>query len=278
MKSLKSLVFAGSLMLMFPLWAWNAVGHRMVAQIAYDHMSPAAKQRFNQTNHALDKIYRPQSFVNSAVWLDYIRYEGDVPWYDTMHYVNLYFSTDGTPLPTLQKINAVWAIEHAIKTLEAEKSNDFDKGIALRILIHVVGDLHQPMHGVTRVSRTHPNGDLGGNLFPLGPNPIANNLHGYWDEGAGLFKTKSYLKPKQLANKAALFEKQYPCNLESTKTTPSDWLHESHQIATNFAYHLTPNQKPGKTYQMQAQDIIQKRVAQAGCRLALQLNKMAEND
>lgn len=259
----------------FQAGGWNALGHRLVAQIAYDHMTPEAKRSFNQMNHALDKVYKPQSFVNSATWLDTLHYQNGVMWFDAMHYVNQPFTLDDSPLPEIQKINALWAINHAIQTLQDKRALNFDKGVAFRVLIHVVGDLHQPLHGATLVSHQHPKGDAGGNLFPLGKNTVADNLHWYWDQGAGLFKTAGYVKQAQLLRRAHQIEKQWPCRLKSVSLLPSDWLKESHEIAVKKAYRIHPHEKPGKSYQKEAQDIALQRVALAGCRLAAVLNQLA---
>ncbi len=263
------------LVLAFKLFAWNALGHRLVAQIAYDHMTVEAKQKFNRMNHQLDKIYRPQSFVNAATWLDTVKYQEDVNWFDSMHYVNQFFSTDGTALPTLQKVNAVWAIDQATKTLNSNKSYPFDKAIALRVLIHVTGDLHQPLHGAAKVSQAYPDGDLGGNLFHLGANPVADNLHSYWDQAGGLFKSKKRISQAQLAKKAQSLEKQFPCQQEAVQTSAKDWLAESHKLAISVAYDLKSNEKPSLIYQKETQQITSQRVALAGCRLAVLLNQMA---
>ncbi|MGL5742868.1 MAG: S1/P1 nuclease [Legionella sp.] len=50
--------------------------------------------------------------------------------------------------------------------LSSKHTNAADKRFALRLLIHVVGDVHQPLHAITRVSTQLPKGDMGGNLFP----------------------------------------------------------------------------------------------------------------
>ncbi|QBR84082.1 nuclease [Legionella israelensis] len=270
-------ILIASLFLFFSSQAgsWNALGHRLIAQIAYDYMTPEAKHRFNQINHALDKVYKPQSFVNAAVWLDTIHYNNGVMWFDAMHYVNQPFSLDGSHLPEVQKINAIWAIENAIKTLQDKRTFVFDKGIALRVLIHVVGDLHQPLHGATLVTRKCPKGDAGGNLFSLGKNAVADDLHWYWDQGAGLFKTTDYVKQPQLIRRARQIEKQWPCELKSVSRRPTDWLKESHAIAIKDVYQLHPHEKPGKAYQKHAQNISVQRVALAGCRLAAVLNELA---
>lgn len=258
------------------VFGWNALGHRLVAQIAYDHMTVHARQVFNQYNQAMDKIYKPQSWVNAAVWLDTLCYQ-DVSWFATMHYVDLPFSNDGSPLPITQEVNALWAIDKATHLLLNKYANDFDKGTALRVLMHVVGDVHQPLHAATRVSVELPNGDRGGNLVVLGVNPIAKNLHTYWDRGAGLLSAKRSFSGPQLEVKAANIEQHWPCNLAKLDTDSRHWVDESHVLAVNIVYKpLIGQTVPDKAYQSVAKKIAEQRIALAGCRLAELLNRIDE--
>ena len=58
---------------------------------------------------------------------------------------------------------------------------DSARSWALRLLIHYLGDIHQPLHATSRVDSKYPNGDAGGNLFPMKPKGGAKNLHAVWD-------------------------------------------------------------------------------------------------
>ncbi len=264
----------GILLIVLPtsVLSWNALGHRLVAEIAYDQMTPHARQVFNSYNHALDKVYKPQSWVNSAVWLDTLRYQ-DVSWFSFMHYIDLPFSEDNSPLPTPQESNAVWAIDKSTHTLTNRYATNFDKGIALRVLIHVVGDLHQPLHAATKISTTLPTGDRGGNLVILPHNPVAKNLHAYWDKGAGLLGQKKRYSPLQIKRQAIQIEQRWACSSLLLDTKPIQWAQESHEIAINSAYRLPIDNH----YQHIAQQISEKRIALAGCRLGRLLNKIAQN-
>ncbi len=255
------------------VYAWNSVGHRVIAQIAYDHLTKNAKRDFNQLNHALDREYRQQNFVNAAVWLDGLRSQ-DVNWYNNLHYIDWFFTEDNSPLPSTQHINALWAMQQAIRTLKSSKANDFDKGLSLRILIHVAGDLHQPLHAASRVSHQHPAGDMGGNLVGLGKNEVGSNLHQYWDKGAGLLSEHRHYKSQQIKGMAKLIEQQFPCDLKSMDLSPDHWAKESHQYAKNFAYSVKPNAIPKPAYQDRAKRISKERIALAGCRLAALLNEI----
>lgn len=254
------------------VYGWNALGHRIVAEIAYDQMTSQARKTFNSYNHTLDKVYKPLSWVNSAVWLDTLRYQ-DVSWFAAMHYIDLPFSDDKTPLPSPQEANAVWAIDKSIALLRNKYATDFDKGIALRILLHVVGDLHQPLHATTKISTELPKGDRGGNLILLAANPIAKNLHAYWDKGGGILGGKKHNGMAYIKKRAAKIEQRWPCEVLVLDTTPIQWAQESHALAIHNAYALPMNEQ----YQKNAQKISEKQIATAGCRLGTLLNTIAND-
>jgi hypothetical protein len=251
-------------------YSWNAMGHQLVAQIAYDNLTPKVKRECNKYNQALNKVYPIGSFVRAATWLDTFR-PREVHWFDTMHYIDIPFSNDNTPLPVSSDINAQWAINQAIAVLHSKKSNDADKGLSLRILIHTVGDIHQPLHTATLVTQNLPKGDLGGNLFPLGANPIATNLHMYWDNGGGVLVGQS--TDFQVRNKAHQLESRWPCASINAKSNVQDWVDAGHDIAVSQVYSINPGSVPDKRYQLNAQNISQKQILLAGCRLANVLNK-----
>jgi len=252
--------------------AWNALGHRLVAQIAYDNLTPKARQMCDEYSRSLDSSSPGLKFVSAAVWLDQIR-GNDVHWFDNLHYIDIPFSKDQTKLPPIQEVNSLWGIKQAIAVLSSQKSRLADKGLSLRILIHLVGDIHQPLHAVTKVSKRLPKGDLGGNLYYLRKNPIGNNLHQYWDNGAGVLIGQS--KKFQLRNKALQLESKWSCKLANTKKTPYQWIKDSHQLAVTEVYAINSHKVPSKRYQLKAQNITQKQILYAGCRLATVLNNIA---
>lgn len=253
-------------------YAWNATGHRLIAQIAYDNMTPEARALSDRYNKSLDNFSKSSNFVLAATWLDKVRLQ-DIHWFDHYHYIDIPFSKDGSMLPAQHELNALWAIKQAMGVLSSPKSTVPEKGLSLRILIHVVGDIHQPLHAATLVSDKHPQGDLGGNLFPLAKNPIGNNLHQYWDNGGGvLLGSRDDL---QLRNKAQQLEAKWTCPQALMQKKPEQWIKASHQLARKEVYTLLPYTTPGKRYQLNAQNISQKQILFAGCRLASLLNSLA---
>lgn len=249
------------------LFAWNALGHRLVAQIAYDHLTSQSKRVFNQENRALNHHHKPYGLVNASVWMDQL-YSNDFKSLKPMHYIDLPFTTDGSSLPKLNAVNAVYAIHMATSVLSNPDSSDMDKAIAVRILWHVVGDIHQPMHAVTRISQRYPQGDRGGNLVYLKRNLIARNLHAYWDKGAGLLSEKRHYSQTDVKQMAMRIEQQWPCYPADMSLSPMDWANESHTLAVEKAYTLSDDGIPSAAYQQMVKRITVKQIALAGCRLA----------
>lgn len=258
-------------------YSWNSFGHRLVAQIAFDNMTSKAKHAYNHYNYQLDKGYASKSLVSAAPWLDSLRSQ-DKLWLLPAHYINLPFSRDNSRLVEPDNLNAVVAIENAVAILKNKASSAADKGFNLRILLHVVGDIHQPMHAVSEFSQRFPTGDKGGNRVYLDKNPVANNLHSYWDNGAGWLKPRQKYSWMVLTHRAKMLEKRYPCQSFHLSYAPHAWAQESHNIAVNKAYRIKLGHKPSKAYQHMVRQQTQKQIALAGCRLAFLLNLTASSE
>lgn len=253
-------------------FCWNGLGHRLVAQIAYNHLTAHTKQIANLYNQTLNKGHYHQNFVNAAAWLDWLRDDELL----VKHYINLPFSIDGTPLLPPNKSNAITAIKESILILKNQATVMNEKGFYLRVLLHVVADLHQPMHAVSQFSKFHPYGDKGGNLFRLKSNRIASNLHAYWDKGGGFLTAKQKYSKAQLIRKAYNIEKKWPCELQKMNLNPIKWANESHQLALTEAYQLKLGEKPNNAYEKKVKKITEQQIALAGCRLAALLNKVVD--
>lgn len=251
-------------------YTWNAAGHKLLAQIAYDNLSPQAKKMCSQILQVKEQAL-PFYFVKLSTWMDEIR-RRNVHQFDSLHYVDLPFSKDRTKLPKVRPRNALWAIHQAILNLSSPKTSNAIKALNLKILIHVVGDLHQPLHAATKVSRRLPKGDLGGNLYLFSRGSLGKNLHQYWDSGAGFLKKRNLLETKV---QALILEKLYPCKLAIEQKKPEQWAQSAHFIAVNQAYSIRTHQKPSIRYQYMVQHTVQQQLAFAGCRLAYVLNNIA---
>lgn len=248
-------------------------GHQVIAQIAYDHLTPSAKKMCHKYLRSHSKRPLDVNLISASTWLDRIKYK-NIHRYDALHYIDIPFSTEDNHLPAVEHINVVWGINNAISLLSAKKIKKSDKRLALLILIHLVGDIHQPLHAITKVSNQFPKGDFGGNLFLLGKNPIAGNLHQYWDSGAGLFT--GYGRISQIKSKAYLLEQKHSCNEFSSSQNPEQWAKTSHILAIKHVYKIKPKEAPNMQYQIDAQYLAQKQTVVAGCQLAMVLNSIAK--
>lgn len=188
-----------------------------MAAIAYDRLSPATRLRVDSLLRAhpdLDSLAVNvdtgtahgvrELFLRLSVWPDRIRRDRRffdelnpnasptplLPGFPSMasratwHYLPRSFSTDGTPTQILIAPNAVTVLPGFADALDDRGIPASVRAYGLGWLVHVIGDLHQPLHGISRASAAHPNGDAGGNAewVQIGPAPIdTSNLHAVWD-------------------------------------------------------------------------------------------------
>lgn len=269
MRFINSCIMIGNLLFTLPVLGWSAAGHRVTGQIAYDHMHPAARRYFAHMNQTLNTRHHHFNLISASVWLD-LFYNQQLISLRPVHYIDIPYVVDIVPESPgyNQEYNALQAIKEATFTLEDPHAPLSNRAVALRILLHVIGDIHQPLHTTTRVSALHPHGDRGGNDFKLSKNEIGDNLHRYWDRGGGLLPTtRLSTASKQLAR---TIESEADCPPEDLD--PMHWISESHQLAITHAYLIEEKSVPSESYQQDTQMICKQQLLFAGCRLAALLN------
>jgi hypothetical protein len=283
--------------------AWNSAGHMMIAAVAYEKLTPAAHARVTrllQLNpdyprwiaHASREERDEVAFVMAATWPDEIKSEpdyqndGDRPagaeaarnigYQDHLqhrywHFIDLPFSTDHTPLRQPPVPNAETQIALFRKTLVSTDASDALKSYDMVWLLHLVGDVHQPLHTTSRFDHSQPNGDAGGNLVALCRRPCRNELHAFWDDVPGTEKNpvvairRAAHLPQPDAHVAAIDDER-------------QWIHESFLIAQNSVYIPPIGDGPGPwridgPYRSIAHRVTGDRLALAGYRLAHVLNE-----
>jgi len=273
---------------------WGAGGHMMVAQIAFTRLNPKAKAKANELLAIAiptdPPVARSTDFVNAAHWADDLRPVDAFKDFKVLHFIDNPFSTDGTALPAgvPEPDNIVKALEDNVNILKTSTDKKA-QAQALRFIIHFVGDIHQPLHCVTRVSSAHPEGDRGGNLVSIkvpGTNGKlkTTNLHSYWDGGIGSFPpTGANFKPPALSligPAVATAKRGNPASDPDLKLDDpfnfSSWADESFALAKDVAYTGLTN-KPTAAYNKKALATARKRVAWGGYRLAALLNAVWPN-
>jgi hypothetical protein len=260
--------------------AWNAEGHMVVAQIAYNHLDAAVKAKCDALI-AVPLTYGSSAnntFVTAACWADdYKSSLGTAIW----HYIDLPFSLDGTSTAGVgtASFDVVQAINQCIFTLGSSTAAQTNQATSLRYLLHFMGDIQQPLHSSTAVSASHPGGDAGGNGFSL--MGTWGNLHSLWDAGGG-FLSDSLSRPLTANNqttvdaKISVIETAYPYSANSgTIPNPMDWAQEGMGLAQTVSYvGITNNTTPSSGSLSNAQATAKQRMAAGGHRLADLLNTL----
>lgn len=181
-----------------------------MARIAYDILvkeNPVALQKAelilaDMANQTITDSERDHPFVECASFADMVKYKGG-GWQSNWHFVDIpYFDQGGNmnDYPEFKEdmMNITIAIPGIVdwlmnkpaykdspvyQTIIQNNYNNDKRGrsYALRLLIHYHGDIHQPLHSLSRVNPEFPAGDRGGNSFPLPGHYSIKELHAAWD-------------------------------------------------------------------------------------------------
>jgi hypothetical protein len=157
------------LALTFYVSAWDGVGHRIIADIAYDNLTEKARAQ-------VDKVLGKRGMVYEATWADEVRSDNKYAYSYQWHYQDL---DDNMTSADIKKLldNPTAEGEHlffALDSLTKRLKNDHNDAEALKFLVHFVGDLHQPLH----MGRKD---DKGGNKVDFNWFGRKTNLHSVWD-------------------------------------------------------------------------------------------------
>ncbi len=243
------------LALLLPVHAfgWGATGHRVIALIAEENLTPQAEA-------AVQAIIGPETLVDVANWPDWIRSDPawgfSAPW----HYVNV---PDGMAYDesTANPAGDVYAkINDFIAVLRDPGTSIEDKAVALKWIVHLVGDIHQPLHA----GRAE---DRGGNSIKCTWFGEETNLHRIWDSEIIDATKLSYTELSDAIQRMVTVE------IESgPEPEPMLWLEESRACAVQ-AY-TPPGDGASGTYRyiFDNTSLVEQRLLQAGLRLALTLN------
>jgi S1/P1 Nuclease len=297
-------VLAGIFALPGALSAWNATGHRTIAEIAWQHMTPAARARAVELlehgpplaglaslrpDAGPDSARNRALFMNAATWPDLIR-DRDKPWHaynrPAWHYADFYWDVvNGQPhdIPGTgpDSSNAGERII-AFRTALADPAvPDTTKAVDLAWILHLVGDIHQPLHASSRVSATEPlpHGDKGGNDFHLDGR---NNLHWFWDSILDESIPRrtdedSIAYATRIADMIVSAHPLASMQPAADSQQVSVWEHESLLVAQHQVYDgLVRGTAPSARYREAALRASESRMALAGFRLAMLLNRVLQ--
>jgi len=233
--------------------AWGANGHRVIARIAEHYVAP-------ETARAIGDLIGPESLVRVSTWADEIKsdpqWDRASPW----HYVNV---PPGGSLDTTERSergDLLEAMERFSAVLRDRQADPEERAIALRFLVHLVGDAHQPLHSGYAEDR-------GGNDVLVTWFGDPTNLHTVWD-------TK-LIEHQQLSfsEMAELIDHPTPEQIADWQdSTFRDWFDESRALLDDV-YDLG-NRRLSWNYAYRETPIVERRLVQGGVRLAGLLDRL----
>ena len=243
-----------------PAYGWGPEGHRLVARIAFDELTPAARDR-------VAAILAPdQTLTSISSWADEVRRSRpeSEPW----HYVDIPIDKPHLDMKRDCPKGACVIAEIARNraTLQDPSATAVQRREALMFLVHFIGDMHQPLH-------CSNHNDRGGNGVRVMFNNRRSNLHSVWDSAMlGRMGTEDRLYTT-LCEEAGRHRKKW------AKGTVADWAEQAHKAAQKTVYGKLPKGQGdnpvtlGTDYEKLADPLIRVEIEKAGVRLAAILNE-----
>lgn len=233
---------------------WGQIGHYVTGEIAEYHLTPAVRERVNT-------ILGEYSMARATVWMDDIRSDSSYNYTSTWHWATI--EEGKTYEETVQDEGGdiIWALETLIAELKEGGLSETEEREKLKIVMHMIGDIHQPLHVGTGEDR-------GGNDVRVQWMGDNSNLHRVWDSDVINSFQMSYTELAKELNTATADQ-----IVAWQKATVRDWAYESVSYRENV-YDLPASMRLGYEYRYVNKDIIYKRLLQAGVRMAGVLNEI----
>jgi hypothetical protein len=256
MKYNKLLVGITATLMSFQAFSWGQTGHRVTGAIAEQYLTPKAQM-------AISKLLPNEDLAEASTYADEMRSHPSEFWKKTAspwHYVNVFDGKQYSDVAPPAEGNAVTALAHFSKQLTDKNTSLEDQQLALRFIVHIIGDLHQPFHAGNGT-------DKGGNDVKLKFFWEDSNLHRVWDSGLIDRQQLSYTEwTERLSKKISKQQAQTWMNAD-----PLVWIAESAEIRKG----LYPKEdKLSWSYQYQHMPTVKQQLQMGGVRIAAYLNQL----
>ncbi len=232
---------------------WGATGHRTVGKIAEKYLTKKAKK-------TISNLLNGHSLAFYSTFADEIKSDSKYRKYSPWHYVNFKFDEKYNPATASKKGDLIQGINICIKTLKDPNASKKDKAFYLKLLIHFMGDLHQPLH-------VGHGEDRGGNDIKLKWFNKPTNLHRVWDSNMIDSYNMSYT---ELAKNADKLSKAQVKALQ--KGSLLEWVYESQALAKKVYTTAKKGDKLSYRYSYLHLSTARKQIQKGGVRLAKVLN------
>lgn len=234
---------------------WGKSGHQTMAQLAEDQLTKKAKK-------AIEILLKGESLAEVSTYADEIKSNPLYRSYTRSHYVNLnkgqhYEFSSNNP-----KGDVVHAIVNCIDEIKNETNSIEKRAFYLKLLIHFVGDVHQPLH-------VGNSADKGGNTIRLKWFGRSTNLHRVWDTDMLAY---NYIDTSTFIEQLPRLSKAQKRKIK--KSDLLEWVEESHQLAQIIYTNVEGKKNLDEPYYNQHFPLVQMQILKGGIRLGTLLNQL----
>ncbi|KAB5485236.1 S1/P1 nuclease [Flagellimonas hadalis] len=234
---------------------WGKTGHRVTGEIAQSHLT-------GKTKRALTDLLDGHSLAFVSTFADDIKADRAYNKFSPWHYVNYPLGINYIDSEKSEEGDIITAIEECRAIIKNKANSREDRVFYLKMLIHFIGDLHQPMHA----SRAE---DKGGNDIQVQWFGQGTNLHSIWDKNL----IESYgMTFTELADELGNVSKKERKKIQ--EGTIYDWVDESHDICAELYDSVKVGDKLGYQYSYKYNDLLFQQLQKGGLRLAKVLNDL----
>lgn len=234
---------------------WGASGHRVTAAVASEYLTPEARSR-------IADLLDGQSMVLVSNYADEIRSDERYAEFSTWHYVNYPFDKTYADSGADKEPNLIRGLEFCMRKLSNSSVSRKDKQFYLKLLIHFMGDLHQPLH----LGRAE---DKGGNTIGLSWFGDRSNLHRVWDSGMIDTYGMSY---SELAENLPVISRE---EIDAIcKGSIREWAEEIRKLTQKVYAAQEKGDHLGYAYMYQNFDLVRWQLLKGGLRLSTVLNRI----
>lgn len=257
---LRAFVFALLCYLPFESMAWGANGHRVVGEIAESYLTASTKKKIR-------KLMGNETLAMGSNWADFIKSDTNYRYLSPWHYVNfdsgISYEQMKSFLATDTAVDAYVKLNFMLNEMKRKDLPKDKKIMYLRLIVHIVGDLHQPLHVSAK-------GTTGGNQVRVSWFSEASNLHRVWDDHMVESQKLSYTEMTRAINFSTRSQRKALQN-----QSMAEWLYESYTLSNLIHDEIKqPNQRLGYEYNFKHQDTMYQQLLKGGIRFAGILNDL----
>lgn len=232
---------------------WGRTGHRATGEIAQSYLT-------KKTIKKIEKLLNGESLALVSTYADEIKSDDRFRAYSPWHYVNFPFGSDYNTHPKSERGDLIRAIDICIEILKDETASSDDRAFHLRLLVHLIGDLHQPLH----VGKAD---DKGANDFQVLWFDEGTNLHSVWDTKMLESYNMSYSELSSNARKLSKIQIEL-----LQQGTILDWMKESRVLCEDIYANTEVGENLSYRYMYKYVNVARFQIQKGGIRLAKILN------